>query len=377
MQVFKLFFQIINKNKVSVFMTLFIAFAFSIIFVKSNGDQFVIQKADIAIVDKDQSESSKALIKYMAGNTNVKDIDEDMIEDALFYQDIEYVMYIPKGYEGQIKQNKEIALEKKQVPDSASAYIVDSYAESFTNTIRGYYAHGDVSIKEAVKKANKDLALEVSSENIVGEKTEPIHFYFNFLCYSFFCSLIWGIGAVMVSLNKVDIKRRNVVSPISNLKMNVQLSMGAGVLGVVLFVVSVIFAYVFFGDGMKATGSYLYILNLVALLFPCLGLSYLIGSAIKKAEAINGISNILCLGLAFLGGCFVPQSMLSDSVLMVSKFIPSYWFVNSNDRIYNLTSLDAKFVDPIFQNMAILIGFGILFFVLAILISKKTRKNVI
>lgn len=378
MQVFKLFLQIINKNKVSVFMTLIIAFVFSIIFVKNNDSQFSIQKATIAIVDRDQSEASKALVANMQQMTDVKDIAEDKIETSLFYKEVEYVLYIPKGYEQQLKANQEVDLGKKQIPDSASAYIVDNYVQAFTNTLQNYVVFGNVSsMSEAIKLTNQDVTMAIDTEQIGSETASSIHYYFNFLCYSFFSSLIWGIGIVMVALNKVDIKRRNAISPVSNLKMNVQLSLGATVLGVILFALSVIFAFAFFDKDLQSIGSYLYFVNLLVLLFPCLGLAYLIGISIRKAEAINGISNILCLGLAFLGGCFVPQAILSESVLQISRFTPSYWFVNSNDRIATLTSLDMKFLTPIYQNMAILFGFGLLFFALAIGMSYYKRKNII
>jgi len=378
MQVFKLFFQIINKNKISVLITLIITFAVSILFLKNTGNSLTIQRANIAVVDRDQSVASKALTKYMHKRTDVKDINEQDIEEAIFYKDIEYVLYIPKGYEDAIKANEEIVLEKKQVPDSASAYVVDNYVDAFSNTVRSHYAYAqDPVMEDAIKAANRDLALEVVSQSITGEDKEPIQFYFNFLCYSFFSALIWGLGVVMISMNKVDIKRRNVVSPVSNLKMNTQLALGAAVFGVLLFGISCLFAYTVFGDGMNAVGSYLYLINLAILVFPCLGLAYLIASAIKKSETISGVSNILCLALAFLGGCFVPQAVLSDSVLVISKLIPSYWFVNTNDRIYELTSLNSKALTPIYQNMMILFGFGVIFFVVAFTINKIKRKNII
>jgi len=378
MQVFKLFFQIINKNKISVFMTLIIAFAFSILFVKNTGDSFTIQRANIAIVDNDNSEASKALTNYMEERTDIKDINSEDIEEAIFYQDIVYVLYIPKGYEEAIKANEEIVLEKKQVPDSVSAYVVDNYVDTFTNTVRSHYVYASNPImKEAIQKANVDLALEVTLESVTGEDKEPIQYFFNFLCYSFFCSLIWGLGVVMIAMNKVDIKRRNAVSPISNLKMNIQLALGASIFGIVLFGLSCLFAFTVFGEGMKTIGSYLYLINLVVLIFPCLGLAYLIASAIKKPEAINGISNIVCLALAFLGGCFVPQVMLSESVLTIAKFTPSYWFVNTNDKIFALTSLNDKALFPIYQNMLILLGFGVVFFTLAFMFNKIKRKNIL
>ena len=33
------------------------------------------------------------------------------------------------------------------------------------------------------------------------------------------------------------------------------------------------------------------------------------------------------LGLAFLGGIFVPIEIFSDSVLQVAKFMPTYWYM--------------------------------------------------
>ena len=43
------------------------------------------------------------------------------------------------------------------------------------------------------------------------------------------------------------------------------------------------------------------------------------------------ISQIFGLGMAFISGCFMPQSMLGNGILTVAKFLPAYWYVKAND----------------------------------------------
>lgn len=377
MQVFKLFFHIIYRYKLSVFVSLFIAFGFSIMFVKSGGSDFKVQKADIAIIDNDQSTASKALSNFLDESTNVKAIHEDKIEEAIFYKDIEYVLYIPKGFEVSIQQGEKIKLEKKQVEQSMSAFVVDNFVQAYVNTLHNYLTYGNKTLDNAIQATNVDMAIKIESESVHSNKPTGIHYYFNFLAYSFFIVLISAIATVMIALNRSDIKRRNTVSPVSNVKMNISIGFASTIFGIFIFTISTVFAYLMFSKGMQSLGAYLYLINLAVLLIPATGLAYLISSAIKNPEAINGISNIVCLGLAFLGGSFVPQEMLSESVLNVARFTPTYWFVNSNDRIMALTSLDAKYVQPIYFNMLILLGFGVIFFSVALWFTNQQRKNIV
>ena len=54
---------------------------------------------------------------------------------------------------------------------------------------------------------------------------------------------------------------------------------------------------------------------------------------LAQAFTASVIRNLLGLGMAFLGGVFVPQNMLSDEVLAVARFLPTYWYVRANNML--------------------------------------------
>ncbi|OCN03935.1 hypothetical protein A4S06_03835 [Erysipelotrichaceae bacterium MTC7] len=377
MQVFKLFFRILYKNKWSVITTLLIAFAMSFMFVQSSASSSTETKAKVVIVDQDQSDASIALTTYVKGKVEIKEMDEKDIEDAMYYREVEYVLYVPKGYETSLNRQQVIELEKKQLPDSVSAYVVDSYVTSYTDALYAQATYGSGSIKDCIAATNEAMKEEIQYTGIQQKDTQPINFLFNFLNYSFFSGLIAAIGIVMIELNKTDIKRRMTVAPITSKSYNLQITLATVVLGAVFVGCSTLFAYLVFYDAMQAIGSYLYILNLACIVIPSLALGYLLCVFVKKREVIGGMQNVISLFLAFVSGSFVPQFLLSDGVLMVAKFTPSYYFVKNNDLIYEMTKLDAKQVMPIYQNMGIIVGFGIVIFIIAFVIQKQKRKNIV
>ena len=95
---------------------------------------------------------------------------------------------------------------------------------------------------------------------------------------------------------------------------------------------------------------------------------------IEEKRAINIATNIIGLGMSFLCGVFVPQELLSEKVLDVSRFLPAYWYVRTNDMLAGISG-------EIFSTSSYLtyIGIQLLFaaflFISYILISRIRYKE--
>ena len=103
MIVFKTFLKVLNKCKFVIIMytVLLIAFAGFNIKTSDNTTNFTPSKPDVLIINKDENEKlSKNLVSYIEKNCNIKDIEksQEKINDALFYRDVNYIIYIPKNY---------------------------------------------------------------------------------------------------------------------------------------------------------------------------------------------------------------------------------------------------------------------------------------
>ena len=127
MTVFKTFLKILNKNKfIIILYTLFLIFfgGFNMQTSESNIN-FVASKPDIMIVNYDEEKGiTKDLIKYIEENSNVVDLknNEDAINDALFYRDVNYVIYIPKNYNKDFMDGKNPEIEIKSTGDYQSSF---------------------------------------------------------------------------------------------------------------------------------------------------------------------------------------------------------------------------------------------------------------
>ena len=99
----------------------------------------------------------------------------------------------------------------------------------------------------------------------------------------------------------------------------------------------------------------------------------MISSLVTDKNAVSGIVNVVALGSAFLAGVFVPSTWLPDIVLKIAHILPSYWYVCSNDLLQSMEYFQFDTLQPIFINMAVLIGFSLLFIMLNNFINKKKQ----
>ncbi len=114
MTVFKTFWKVLYKYRGMIILYTVMLIAFGGINTTVNDDMtFTDSKPDIIVVDDDRGDLSKNLVDYLDNNTNIikVDNDEDKINDALFYRDASYIIYIPEQYSEKILNGEEITLD--------------------------------------------------------------------------------------------------------------------------------------------------------------------------------------------------------------------------------------------------------------------------
>ena len=100
MTVFKTYFKILNKNKfiVILYTAILLVFGGFNMQTSEKSMNFTPTKPAIAIVNEDSNEGvTKGLTDYLKKNCDIPKVDSNL-DDALFYQDIDYIIYIPKNY---------------------------------------------------------------------------------------------------------------------------------------------------------------------------------------------------------------------------------------------------------------------------------------
>lgn len=389
MQVYKLYFKILKKALPSLLIYIGI-FVFIMVFYAlnakdTNEKMFKESKVKIAMFNHDEdSKLIQGFKEYLSESCTFIDINDnkDDIQDALFFRDVSYILTIPKGFTNKLLAGEEVNLEKLVVPDSTDATYVDISINNYMNTSRLYTLHGgELSQEDMVQHIKEDLKSEVSvnihSENKKANDYQFFILYYNYIVYAMLSALILGIGTIMVSFTKLDIRRRNRVAPISSTSSTLQQLLGNLTYTITLYIILVILGFILNKEIILDRIILLFMLNAFIFSITSLSIAHLIGIVVKSKDATNGISNIIGMGSCFISGVFVPREYLGDTVLNIARFTPAYWYTSANEDIGNLTMITFQNLSVIYRNMLIQVGFAVAILAISLVVNKRKSLDIV
>lgn len=380
MTVFKTFLKVLNKNKFVVILYTIILLVFGGINMQTsdNSTNFVASKPDVLIINNDEDVGiTKNLTNYIEKNTNIIEVkdDEEAINDALFYRDVNYIVYIPKNYRQDVLDGKNPEIEIKSTGDHSGSYaemILSRYIK-----VQNIYAKEIENENELIEKINETLSEEVEIQKTTTLDTNSLSkatFYYNFANYSILAGTVYVICLVLSSFREEKVRKRTIVSSMSYKKHNRILLLANGLFATGLWLLYVILSFVFVGDIIFSTQGIIYIINSFVFTICALTIAFLIGTIVNNKNAINGIVNVVALGSSFLCGAFVPMEWLPDVVLKIAHILPSYYYISNNEIVANLETVNFETMKPILTNMGIMLIFGVAFIIITNVLSKRKIK---
>ena len=377
MTVFNTFWKVINKYKgtIILFTVMLVAFGGINTTTSNNSLDFANDKPDIIIINNDQNKGlTKNLISYLKENTNVKNIKEEKIDDALFYRQVNYIIYIPKNYRNDILSGINPKIDIKTTGDYDSS-LAEMILTRYLKT-QEVYSKTTSNEEELIGKINTNLKTksEVSITSTVNtDKTSKASRYYNFASYSIMYTIIFIICMVLSSFNEKVIKKRTIISSM-NYKTHNKLILKASFLySIIVWLLFMVLGIILFPDTIISLRGLIYTINAFVFTFASLTLALLISSLSSNKNVITGIANVVCLGSAFLCGAFIPTTWLPETVIKISRIFPTYWYVNSNDLLTSLEKINLNTLEPIIINMLVVLLFSLIFIVLTNIISKKKQ----
>lgn len=380
MTVFKTFLKILNKNKfIIILYTMFLIFFGGFNMQTSeNNTNFVASKPDIVIVNYDEEKGiTKDLIKYIEENSNVVDLknNKDAINDALFYRDVNYVIYIPKNYNKDFMNGKNPEIEIKSTGDYQSSFaemLLSRYIK-----VANIYQKSINNEEELISKINETLSkkseVEITSKldtNILSKAT----FYYNFSNYSIMACLIYVICLILASFKDIKIQKRTIISSTNYKTLNRQLLLSNSLFSIILWMIYVVLSFILVGDIMFSIHGIIYLINSFIFTICATTIALFIGNIVSNKNAISGIVNVIALGSSFLCGAFVPMEWLPDGVIKIAHILPSYYYISSNEILKTLEIINFDTIKPILLNIIIILSFSIVFIILTNIVSKRKQK---
>lgn len=381
MTVFKTFFRIVNKLKPTIILYTALLIIFGAVNMKTsdNNINFVNSKPDILIINQDVNKGlTKNLIDYMKKNSNIVKVEnnEEKINDALFYREVSYVIYIPKDYRKNVLLGKNPKLDIKKT-DEYDAHLSEMMLKRYIKLQNIYNKEAgseDELITLINDNINDDVNIKITSK-VDTSKTYNIVYYFNFASYSILAIIIYIVCLVLCSFKEESISKRINISSINYKSHNNKILLASIVFSSIVWLLFVIIGVIVVGDIMFSLRGLISIINSFIFTFCALTLSILISSLTNNKNAISGIVNVIALGSAFLCGAFVPAEYLPSSVLNFAHILPAYYYINSNDLLKNIDVINISSMHPIIINMVIIIIFSILFIILNNIVTRKKRKS--
>lgn len=360
----------IAKSKLGVAMT-FVLIMVAVGLMNSstsdnNGNSFASTKIKAAVIDEDDSEASRALTDYIASAHTLTEVenDKDVILDKLFYQKVQYVLVIKKGYGEKLANGDTSDLfENYKDPNTFSASFFENTLDEYVAAVRGCAAGGEdmsAALEKGAELASAKVDVKIggggNAESASGNQSRLNVMYYKMLTFLFVAIMVEVLCPILLVLKGDEIRKRMDSSCLSRTSQTLQIFLGSAVYTVALWAFVNIIIFAMNGFSYSARDC-LHLVNSFAFALVSAGIALLITSLKPAENVINLIGMSISLGMSFICGSFVPMSMLGDGILAAARFLPAYWYVRASEIISGSQASGGAYM----KDLLICLGIQLLF----------------
>ena len=394
MIVFKTFWRIMKRYWWIVFIYVAILTSLSVINLKTAPvTDFVDTKPEITIVSQDPSDLAtkpftKNFLNYLSKNTKIIDLKESETTDAIFYQKISMFLYLPEDLESKIISGQKITLDYR-TSGNYTAELSKNLIKRYFELQRTEILESKNSSKEQSNILSKDSEKIISSLNQRLDQSPTVRLasknatnlsktaaFFNFASYTIMAIILYVTCFINASFNKSSVKKRTMISSLHLKKYNFSLLLANSIFAFSVFVLLTTLSFFVLGDIVLTPFFIFEILNILLYTLAALTLAELVSTFNLSRDAVSGVVNLLSLAPAFLSGAFVPTYFLPSFVLTIAHIFPTYWLIDTNNKITTMTEFNFSSFLTILPNLLVLVLFSIIFIAANLVLSKKKRINI-
>lgn len=344
MQVFKAFFYI-AKKRLNAALIYFAIYAVITVLLSHFGstnytDNFQASSLTISLADEDNTAASRALADYLDSihDVSIFDGDKEKILDQMYYRTLNYALTIPAGFEEKLLSgDTSELLSSMTIPGSTRGQYVDQQITQYLSSLQLHIAAG-YTIEDAIEKTNTSIANAPEVKTVAfhsedKQTNNSVFYFFQYLPYIFILMLFTGMSPILITMNKSGLKERTACSALSTRQRIKELSFGCVLYSLGVWILFLLLGSIMYRTDMFQPNALYAILNSFMFLIFSTAVTLLISQFALDDNMLNMLSNIIGMGMAFLCGAFVPQSILPDSVLSVARFLPAYWYIRANNML--------------------------------------------
>ena len=353
MHVYKTFFKVMTKYKLSIIIytaiVIFMLFSLINAYSASEEEDVAEKKYTLLIVDNDNSELSKELVKFLGTKHYLEDgsYTDEQIKDMLYYQHITEYIVIPEGFGEKYEkaaENSEASTLLQATYDEALPYgiFVNMQIDQYLNAVKDYMNSGNTLAEASAKCTDAmDSSKYVSMQKKETVAAQRVYTSFQFLPFGILTIIFSGVLPVIMCFNDAERKNRTIISSYKMTKRNFELILGSASLAFVVTSLLVGLAsasqnseYIFTTSWWLSVGNaFIYTLSVTMLLSMITSLPLGINTK-ESANTSTFITCIIGLSFSFLGGTFVDITILGDKVAKIGQFTPNYWYSVASRKIW-------------------------------------------
>lgn len=364
------------KYNILILILLAAFFGFAIMFSQgSSSENYDSESLRLKVIDHSQSEISKGLIAYLDMNnevevTNEETPDIEALEEKIFLSALDGFIIIPKDAEARF-------MDRAPVVETTTDERTPKHLQLQT-AIQQYFMFLKADF-DTTGEPHPDKITELLSDSIdvkvhesVDVKTQSnfdyMKNYINFAGYWIMLFLLIIVGNVMSEFNSPELRQRINVSPMKTSVFMSQMIASQIVVG--LFVV----AFMFFGAVALRSGNLSgvpLVKMLVALTLITaftLSIHYVIGALTTNKFIINGLANLIAIGMAFLSGVMMPLEVMGQTAQNIAQYLPLYHFT----QIYS--EADITWTEAAFP-MLIVALYTIALLIIGMIVENKRKTS--
>ena len=395
MQAFKCALRIVLSHPVYllvyvVFLGTMGVFIASSINTGSTEENFNAVKAPFAVIDHDQSELSQSVISFLGNNAEQVAVADDSfaMQDAVATGMVRYLLVIPEGYGNSFIKaahtgSVQPTLEATFSFSTMSGQLIDEQVNQYLGLVRSAAVlEPDASVANVLSRANAAVGTKADVETVQTTSGaipgDRFAFYLQWSTYTMTASIVVCVGLLMSAFNRTDVKRRNLVAPLSSLQLGLQKAAACLLITTLVWAVACGIGLTAFGytlDGVPPSAIALTLFGVFVFSLVPLSIGFLLGQLGVSEMAANAVGNILGMVMSFLGGAWISIELLPDEVQMFAHFMPTYWYNDAVTQAVHLTEVTSHTIAPILGNVGIVALFAIALFAVALAAGRLHLKS--
>ena len=347
-------------------------------------DEFHEDAPKIAVIDRDRSELSAALVDFAQRDAVAVEVEDSTfgLQDAAAKDLANYVLIIPEGFERDLAR---AAREGDEAPSretvvsyqSARGSLANERVTSYAQALYGFAAvDPSASMGDIVARADAACADETPVDFVAVESQGIPARYLNyaaFSAYALFAASAIFLAVGLAPLQRLSVRRRLVAGPVPSARYGVQVLLTCLVFSLFIWAILSVAGVVLvnpLAEGASAVG--VVVVAAAQLAFALVGgaVGFLLWQLGASETAANGVGNIFGLVCSFFSGVWIPLSILGETVRAAAAFTPFFWATSAMTLVANAPSVTSGVLAQAASEIGITVLWAVVVGVLAVALGR-------